>query len=212
MTHVNTTNDLQSLEQEAYRHTISDGLMEIFAGMMFLMLSNLYTNTMPIAIIVLFMLVIFPRAIKEIRKKWIYPRIGYVKVKQDTKFEWVSFLIFMGTVTTMAGILVLLLPGGYSDTDNLYRVAPFAIGMVMFGPAFELVDRSGQDIYYLVGILPMISGLAITAASVINEPWAPFRGLQIFSILWGNLALAIGFIRLAWFLHKHPHEEETPDE
>jgi hypothetical protein len=203
------TSNLTKLEQEAYRDTMNDGLVEIFMGMIFLIMSNLYQNTMPIGVIVVFIIFIFPYMIERIRERWTYPRIGYIKVKPDEDFDLIPFLVFLASILTMAGLIIPLFPQGYDDTDNLYRVMPFLFGMVMFGPGLYLVDKTGQDRYLLLGLGPTLSGLAITVQSVINEPWSPFRGMQIFSILWGILFLLIGAILFIIFLRQHPLIEEN---
>jgi hypothetical protein len=207
------TSNLKQLEQEAYQDTMNDGLVEIFMGMVFLIMSNLYHNTMPIGVIVVFIIFIFPYMIERIRERWTYPRTGYIKVKPDESFDFIPFIIFLASILILAGLIIPLFPQGYDDTDNLYRVMPFLIGMVMFGPGLYLVDRTGQDRYLLFGLGPTVSGLAITVQSVVDEPWSPFRGMQIFSILWGILFLFIGAILFIIFLRKHPLiEEDITDE
>ena len=201
--------NLSKLEQEIYRSIMKDGLMEIFLGLTLLILSNVYYNTWSISIMVLFVIIIFPKATDKIRERYIYTRIGYVKVKPDTDFELFNFVIFMVTIFSLAGILILLLPNGYDETDNLYRIWPFILGMVMFGPAMHLQEKTGQDRYLFMGVLPTISGLLITTLSVIDEPWDKFEGIRIFTILWGLISLLFGAMMFIRFIKTHPIMEDV---
>jgi hypothetical protein len=200
--------NLSELEQETYRSTVKDGLMELFLGMTLLILSNVYYNTWSISLMVLFVIIIFPKATEKIRERYIYTRIGYVKVKPDTEFEVIQFITFMVTIFSLAGILILLLPNGYDDTDNLYRIWPFILGMVMFGPAMHLQEKTGMDRYLFMGVLPTISGLLITVLSVIDEPWDKFEGIRIFTLLWGLLSLIFGVTMYVRFIKNHPIMED----
>ncbi|MCY3414459.1 MAG: hypothetical protein INQ03_22620 [Candidatus Heimdallarchaeota archaeon] len=204
---------LQEAQQEAYRSTIQDGLMFAFMGIMLLIISNLYYSTMPIGIMVVLALVIFKFLSEFVREKYTYPRIGYVKMKKETDFDFIPFIVFMATIFSLAGILVLLMPDAYGDSDNLYRVWPFLLGLILFGPGMDLADKSGQDRYLLIGVGPTISGMLISVLSVMDEPWTRFEGLRIFSILWGVLFLILGLITFSYFIKTHPIiEEEGIDE
>ena len=204
--------DLSELEQETYRSTMKDGLMEISLGLTMLILSNVYYSSIPISIMVLFIIVIFPKGTEKIRERYIYTRIGYVKIKTDTEFEVAQFITFMVTIFSLAGILILLFPNGYDDTDNLYRIWPFILGMVMFGPAMHLQEKTGQDRYLLMGVLPTVSGLLITVLSVIDEPWEKFEGIRIFALFWGLISLIYGIIIYIRFIKTHPIMEDEDSE
>lgn len=200
--------DLSELEQDTYRSTMKDGLMEFFLGMTLLILSNVYYSPVSFSLMVLCIIIIFPKASEKIRERYVYTRIGYVKVKTDTEFEGVQFIIFMVTIFGLAAIVILLMPNAYDDTDNLYRIWPFILGMVMFGPALHLQDKTGKDRYLLMGVLPTISGLLITTLSVIDEPWTKFEGIRIFSIFWGLISLIYGAIMYIRFIKSHPIMED----
>ena len=161
---------------------------------------------------VVFVVIIFPKGLEKIRERFTHPRIGYVKVKPDVEFKVVTLLIFMISVFSMAGIAILLLSGGYGDTDNLYRIWPFILGMVMFGPAMHLQEKTGKDRYLLMGVFPTITGLLITTLSVIDDPWVRFEGIRLFTILWGIIFLLIGIVKFTWFMRTHPiMEDEESD-
>lgn len=201
---MNKINDLYTIEQEIYRESISDGMMEIFMGILLFFVSLFWGNEEFISFGIIITLFIFPIIQERIRKRFVYPRTGYVEPKSDDSFEFTAFIIFMITIFLVSGLVVFLLPNGYEDTENLYRVIPFTLGMVMFGPAFELSDRSGQDRYLLLGILPTISGLAITVWSVSDVPWSPFTGIQLFAYVWGGLFITLGLIRFGIYIIRNP--------
>ena len=166
--------EIKELEQETYRLSLQDGVMEMFMGIMLLVTSNLYNNTLPMGVILVFLLFVFPYMSRMMKNRFTYPRTGYIKVRTTNEFQkndLIAFVIFLTMVISLSGILILLFPNGYGDSENLYRVMPFAFGMVLFGPAMHLADKTGQDRYLMIGVLPTITGMLVSVLSVLNDPW-----------------------------------------
>jgi len=203
---------LTHLEQETYRDSMQDGLMFVFTGLMLVILGNLFGYPLIQAVALLTIFIIFPRGSELLRRRYVYPRVGYVKPKSSNNFEIIPFVIFISSVLIIAGLTVALLPEGYRDTDNLYRIMPFLLGMVFFGPALDVADRTGQDRYLLMGLLPTISGLLITVLSVSATPWPAYRGLLLFTSIWGLTSFIVGVVLFWLFVTTHVVEEYTDDE
>ena len=77
-----TTNiNWKEIERKAYRDAQQDGLMEILSGLGMIFIAGMVSGTLSTAfapLIVLF----FKPALEALRRRFTYPRIGYVKLPE----------------------------------------------------------------------------------------------------------------------------------
>ena len=76
--------NLEEIEKKSYRNLNEDGLQEIAIGLVLTLYSGLWSTGI-IGVIVVFQLVILPKFFELVRKRYTYPRIGYVKHFDETK-------------------------------------------------------------------------------------------------------------------------------
>ena len=77
--------DLKEIERKANYAAFQDGLTEILMGLfLFFYAGTLATNTLPIGFVFILLAVFFGKPLTEgIKKRYIYPRTGYVKLPED---------------------------------------------------------------------------------------------------------------------------------
>lgn len=207
-----TSIGLDTVEREAFRHSMQDGLMLVFLGVIMFGMAVLYTIQPALGGMAAVAVVILPPVSEKIRERFVYPRIGYVKTKIDGSFDLLPFLVFLGFVFTMSGLIIPLFPGGYSDVDNLFRTIPFALGMIMFGPSLFLQEKTGQDRYMLIGVATTITGLLVTVVSVMDDPWPAFDGIRVWCLIWGIGFFLTGMVIFGLFLMNNPVLEDEGTE
>jgi hypothetical protein len=74
----------------------------------------------------------------------------------------------------------------------------------MFGPSLDLVDKTGQRIYYGMGVFSTILGLVIVWMNFQNAKF----GFIIYLLILGSIFLSIGVITFIRFIKKYPIIED----
>ncbi len=205
---MNEHKDLKMLEQDSYGEFMQDGLTETLLGLVFLVFPLLLTEPGFVSIFVVFYIIFIPQVVEVFRKKYTYPRIGYVKLHEDEPPKLslgvaiVVLLIFIGIISVLYGLFTNLI-----DRFFIYRWLPAVFGFIMWGPSLYLKDKTGQNKYYLFGLLMSITGILIGLAD--------FATVQIqgtlFFVSWGTVFFILGIMRFLIFIHKYP-VLETPED
>ena len=197
--------DLVKLEQNAFRESMKDGVMETLAGFVFLIMAVMFQQPAFIGVFVVFNLLLLPRLVEVFRDKHTYPRIGYVKLKtKESDFSIRPLLLLLVVVATLTGLATQLLVGDVFNLYNWLILMPFALGLIMFGPSIFLVEKTGSKTYYLFGTITSILGLVVSYLSTVYPTTDYLDGAMAFCMILG-VALAIGgLLKLAYFLRTYP--------
>jgi hypothetical protein len=205
-------NDLKKTGQNAYRATMKDGITEIVAGFFFIMTPIIFIQPSFVSIFVVFYILFLPQYVEIIRKKYTYPRVGYVKLRTDTADNRTkALLLLVLVVIVISAILVMLMTQYPTYYYNWFIMFPFIIGMTMLGPSAYLVDRTGARIYWGFGVMTTILGFMVSYLTTIFPPDGPFDGLFAFSELLGIGLLIGGFIKFMYFIRANPVIEIQED-
>ena len=208
--------DLIKTGQDAYRATMKDGFIEVMAGFFFIMTPVIFIRPSFVSIFVVIYIFFLPQYSEIFRKKYTYPRIGYVKLRVDESDYRPKILLgLLFIVIVASGILFMLMTGDVTNYNNWFLMFPFILGMVLLAPSAYLVDRTGSKTYWGFGILTTILGLAVSVLTINFPPDGPFDGLVAFSMLLGIGLLIAGFIKFAFFIHSNPvieNQEDLPSE
>ncbi|MHA2401608.1 MAG: hypothetical protein ACXADH_01345 [Candidatus Kariarchaeaceae archaeon] len=206
MDHTITTSGIQKLEQATYREYLRDGLMEIFVGLLFIVTPGLLLNPPFTGLYVVLAILIFPKVMERIRGKYTYPRLGYAKLKtdDDVKKNFLGALAFLSVVIVITVLILLILSDDPTNYDNVYKMGPFFYGMILFGPAAFLVEKSGLRRFWFYWLLALVSGFIITLLSVDNDSWGRFEGFFLFLGFWGIILVVFGVIVFLRFLQEYP--------
>jgi len=210
---MNEEESLKTIEQESFRDLREDGFNEINFGIMLLLLFNaIYIKPGPPTILdAWFRLVfcifgmlyfIFPlQFYKVFRNKYVYPRIGYVKLREYEPPKVTSVVIAVVILMIVTAItLIYIITIGVVTTDLVYRWSPAFFGLIMWIASFYLKDKTGQNRYYLFGALMTITGVAVGLAEFISADMVTV----IYFDGWGIALFVLGVIKFVLFIRKYP--------
>lgn len=200
--------DIKEIERRAQRSFYEDGLMEIITGL-FLTITGGLINGRAWGILILSVFVIFAgkRVINELKKRFIFPRIGYVSFPADegaAKGVLKGLAIYLVLVVGSALVLILILGQERGLSFWLMHAIPALIGLVMaMGPIYA-ADKFGLRHWYVFAALFVISGLAVPFLNLENV----YLSLTIQISGMGVIILLVGLIMFIRFLRTHPVSEE----
>ena len=191
--------------RNAYRATMKDGFIEILAGFFFVMTPIIFIQPIFVSFFVVIYVIFLPQYAEIFRKKYTYPRVGYVKLRTDPlDYRPKALLALLFVVIVSSAILVMLMTQDVANYYNWFIMFPFILGAALIAPSAYLVDRTGAKIYWGFGIVTTILGLIISILTFTYPPDGPFDGLLAFSILLGVGLLIGGFIKFAYFIRSNP--------
>jgi hypothetical protein len=197
--------ELKRTGQEAYRATMKDGFIEILTGFFFILTPIIFIQPSFVSIFVVIYVLFLPQYAEIFRKKYTYPRVGYVKLRTDPlDYRPKALLALLFIVIVSSGLLVMLMTQDVANYYNWFLMFPFILGAALIAPSAYLVDRTGAKIYWGFGIIATIFGLVMSTITLIYPPAGLFDGLVAFSILLGFGLLIVGIVKFAYFLHSNP--------
>jgi hypothetical protein len=202
--------NILELEQETHRYSMQDGLAEIFLGLCLIIIagtieaddSSLYGIFLDLIIYGIFFLLIAFRTpiLEKLRRKVTYPRIGYVKVRQDEP----SGLLMVVFVFVMMVFFAILLASFISPSDTSYDTAckylPVSLGVMMILYSFALVEKTGDCWYFAFGLLTVTTGLIFALLEF--EP--PRAGPVLYLLGWGVVITLVSLTTFIRFIRKYP--------
>jgi len=189
-----TDPDLKRIEQRTYREYQKDGLMEVMLGINIILLGLFLFSS----IFIFYIIIIFFSGyiVESIRKRFTYPRIGYVKLKEEEpKKEVPGALLFVLVIFAIL-VIVLLLIGDVKDSNQWLKWSPLFFGMILIGPTAYVAGRSGSYRYYGYGILAVSGGLFFS----IMGYGQGFTPLILFLLFIGGCFTICGLVIFATFL------------
>lgn len=196
--------DLTKLEQSTFRTANQDGLTEFWMGLMILAIGLLLANYLFVPYIAL--IIIFQVAVTErIKEKYTYPRIGVVKLHDESELPsgvaWIVFAIIMIVAISAAMISVRV---DYELVHLLATWAPLLVGVALLQPASYLVERSGLKRYYGFGVATVILGVLLFILPLPH----PADNMSVFMFLSGAILSLAGITSMVRFIRKYPVLEE----
>ena len=209
--------DLKEIEQRANYAAFQDGLTEILMGLfLFFYGGSLATNTLPVGFIFILLAVFFAKPLTEwIKKRYIYPRIGYVKLPEDpnatSKGIAIAAIIMM--VVLLGALAISMVVLGQEEGRDFflaYIVPPVSGFMLAIGP-YWLGQTYGLLRGYLWAALFVLGGIAMPVFSIASG----YEAVGLLCTLVGLLPLVTGTILFVRFIRKYPPEpmevEEVPN-
>ena len=150
---------------------------------------------------------ILPKLFELVRKRYTYPRIGYVKHFDETSETGKGIIGFMVASILIIGILIFI---GYGKitSDLIYQWVPSFIGLALLGAMLYVNGKSGDKIYLWYAGYSILSGIGF---SLIR--FQPVRSsIQYYLLFIGFSMLIAGLIRFTLFGKKYPVIEAAVDE
>ncbi len=131
---MSATINLKEIEQKAYRDSQQDGLMEIMMGLILMAFGGFFYSTVFVFYI---LLILFSgRIVEFFRKRYIYPRIGFVKFRQENpKAVLTGVLLFEFAVIVIIFTLISLF-GDVKEYSQWVKWSPLIYLVFMGGFLF----------------------------------------------------------------------------
>lgn len=191
------TMDLKAVKTRIYRIILEDGLLEIMMGI-YLVLSGIYLNKTSLILNYLW-LPIGLILIEVIRRRYIYPRTGYVKISLPA----IEIVKILGGILIIGAILTIFIALfahslGRPVEGNWREIISYALIFLLIIVFCFIAYRFYAPRWYLHGVS---IGLVFLVSKLLDAPKLVF-GLGI----WITLVGLIVFIR---YLSQFPVEPDT---
>jgi hypothetical protein len=203
--------DLKRIEQHTFHEFMIDGIVEILLGLVLIFMPILFT--IPIFVVFVPFYIFYSKFIVEsIRERTTYPRIGRVEFKREgdkkdysIKKSLLVFLLFISVVFAITLVVMVVIEGKF-ELALVYKWIPLLFGLIMFGPSFFLIEKTGHQRYYLLGVFSTILGFLFSIPTFPDEK----IGYFLYFLTLGVIAIITGIIKYIRFVRTYPviHIEE----
>jgi len=199
------TIDIKEIERRANYAAFQDGLMEIIMGLfLFFYGGTLATNALPLGIVIIVVTVFFgKRAIEHIKQRYIYPRIGYVKLPEDPhttgKGIAIAAVVMVAALLGAMGISMVLLGQESGLVFFLTYIVPPASGFLLAIGPYWLGQTYGLVRGYVWAALFMLGGIAMPVFSIASG----YEAVGLLCTVMGLMILATGTIMFVRFIRKY---------
>jgi hypothetical protein len=188
---------------------MQDGFTEIMAGLIFLVFPVMFIQPAFVSIFGAMYVLFLPQVVEGVRKKYVYPRIGYVKLRDDEPFKVTAGIVITAILMVAGGIvLIYLIAIDFISSEMIYRWVPAFFGSIMWFPSVYLKNKTGQNRYYLLAALMTITGFAVGFIGFIPVEFI----VAAYSVSWGLAFLLLGIVRHALFIRKYPVIDSPEDD
>lgn len=218
---MSTSTELDKLALKVQQTYYQDGLADLFMSVIFLGLAATVTLLAHNITFLVFMIItlnplFYAPLIEAAKRRWVYPRVGYVKPKaiQETSTRGVLLIIVpIASILILPPVALFIISSFAGLFFWLIWIAPIAFGLLIaIGPFF--IARKYHIIrYYLFALLLPIIGIIVPwlNLSVPNAYAAFLTTLAIQTAIIGLLALFSGTVLFLQFLHRYPIEPTEGD-
>ena len=205
--------NLKDIERRANYAAFQDGLMEIFMGLFLFFFGGALTTNPAVGTIFIVVTIFFARPlIERIKKRYIYPRTGYVRLPPDpnTTGKGIGISAFVFIIILLGAMVISMLVLGQDAGIEFfltYIVPPFTGVMLAIGP-YWLGQTYGLLRGYLWAALFVLGGIAMPVFSIASG----YDAVGIMCTVVGLVTLVTGTIMFTSFIRKYPAEPLATEE
>ena len=195
--------DIDSIDRKARTAGYEDGLLELFAALVLLVLALGWMAAPGIVGILGALVAVYGwRAVELVKERVTYPRIGFHRERPDDAKETSRGMLFFlgGAFALMA--TVVFLAGGLGDVSEWRRAAPLLSGVALAAGFWYSAGKSGLVRLRIIAAWSVLSGVLL---------WWFGSGETYSAVVWHMLGLALPLAAIgAWallsFLREHPRQ------
>ena len=197
--------DLKEIERRANYAAYQDGLMEIFMGLFLVFFGGALLTNANLVILLLAVTVfgVWP-LIERLKRRYIYPRSGYVKLPSDPGATGkgivivaiIAVVLLLGTM----GILMAVFGADRGVDIFMTYIVPPATGLLMAIGPYWLGQTYGIKRGYLWATLFLLGGIAMPLFGIA----AGYEAVALLCIAIGLLILLTGVIMFVSFIRGNP--------
>lgn len=191
--------NLKEIEQKAFRISQQDGLMELVMGICLLAMSTRLFSRILIGMFPLAMLLFRP-VLNTMRKRFTYPRTGYVKLVEDKPKDAIVGIVLTTLIVIAVLAVAFILLADVGDFGLWLKWVPLWAGVVLAIMFISLAAKSATTRYYIFALWSLVYGLVM---SILNfEPIE--TGTLLYFLAMGALLTPSGLVLFLRFLRKYP--------
>jgi len=191
--------DLKEIEQKTFRDCYQDGLLELVMGICMVTMSTRLISPVLVFMLALPVLLFGP-VLVAMKKRFTYPRIGYVKLIPEKPKEVLRAIFLITLIVIVVMAVAFLLSGDIRDFNLWLKWIPVWGGVVLAGMFSSFSSKSGCARYYIFALWSLISGLVL---SILHFE-AVETGILLYFLVMGCLLIPWGLVTFIRFLHKYP--------
>jgi hypothetical protein len=196
------------IEQRVRTATYRDGLTELFAAAVLLVMALFWISTPAFVGIAAAFIVLYGwKLVEKVKQRITYPRLGYFQEQSEEPGETArGILVFCGVALALVMALIAV-SGGITDAAEWRRAAPLLSGLTLAGAFWYLGDRSGLIRHRVVAMYSVATGFVI---------WLFTSGADYEGMVWHLLGMVLvlgglGTWELIHFIRTHPVRDEVTD-
>jgi hypothetical protein len=202
----------KELEREVFFDSNKDGLGKLLLGIGMIGVAAASASLLFIPLFII-PIVFGGRIAEAVRKRLTYPRIGYVKLKEEqTGKALKGVLLYEFLVFLVSAIALYIIFGGVMEFRLWARWSPLVTSLLILGLFLNLHDKSGDKRYLGLAALSVLSGLVLSFVSFdISFPYlfGYFdSGVVFYFLLMGSVTLSSGLVQFIHFLYQNPISPE----
>ena len=191
--------DLKQIERNVFRDYCQDGLVDMMFGAYFLFV-GLLLPTGSVAPFIVLPIVFFAPLLRGLKKRFTYPRTGYVELRQGDPEALPWFVLGSLVLGLAALVATLIVTGVIAQPAQWYRWMPIFFGIWLAGIFLGLALRVGLVRYYVVAGVALAGGPTFALLPLAGK----LENIGLFLAAVGAVLLAWGAFVFARFLRKYP--------
>ena len=198
--------NLKEIEKKAYRDSQQDGLMEVMMGLILMTFGGFFYS--PVFAFYILLIVFAGRIVESIRRRYTYPRIGFVKFHEENPKDALTGVFLFEFAVIVIIFTLISIFGDVKDYSQWVKWSPLFFGMILVGPFAHAASRSGNIRYTGYAILSVILGVFFS----LIEFGSGCTGLILYLVFIGAFLFLSGLVIFSLFLRKYPLPAEgAPD-
>lgn len=199
------TSDLSTLDRNAYRHTMKDGLTDVLFGAWLIAYGQLLGTG--VSVLCLLAVLFLVPGLRRLQRRLTHPRIGFVEPRSPRSVHLFRGIVFYSLLVIAVFVLIFFLTG-QEGTQDLYRWIPAVAGVICAGGLHYAAARSGLVRFYCYTAASIITGIAVSLANLPGR----LDGIRLYLEAMGLLAAVVGATIFLAFLRRNPIQaEEEPN-
>jgi hypothetical protein len=203
------TFDLKEIERRANYAAYQDGLMEIFMGLFLVFWGSALMTNIAIGVPLIVLVIFFANPLLErIKKRYIYPRMGYVKLPPDPnttgKGIAIAAIVMVLVLLGAMGISMAIMGPETGREFFLTYVVPPATGVMLAIGPYWLGQTYGLIRAYIWSALFVLGGIIIPVFGIASG----YEAVGLLCVVVGLVTLLTGLILFVTFIRNNPEEHD----
>jgi len=191
--------DIKKIEQKAFTQSQQDGLMEFVMGICLLAMSTRLLSRALIGMFPIAMLIFRP-ALTAMRKRFTYPRTGFVKLVEDKPKDAIAGIALVTLIVIAVLAVAFIIFADVTDFGLWIKWVPLRAGVVLAIMFVSLAAKSANKRYYIFSLYSLVAGFVLSLTQFAKVE----TGTLLYFLTMGAFLTPFGLVLFIQFLHRHP--------